>query len=124
MVEHVLCQRRAMRLTVVFAATASTAFERVVQMQAPCSVADAIRASGLLDVFPDVGSGLASGVLSTGVWGEKATMDRLLADLDRVEVYRPLTVDPKLARRLRFSKQGARAAGLFAKRRPGSKSGY
>jgi sulfur carrier protein len=43
---------------------------------------------------------------------------------DRVEVYRGLKVDPKVARRERFRSQGARAAGLFAKRRPGAKPGY
>jgi putative ubiquitin-RnfH superfamily antitoxin RatB of RatAB toxin-antitoxin module len=113
-----------MRLSVVFSATARQAFERDLEVQAPCSIAEAIRASGLLEAFPEVGDGLATGVLSTGVWGEPAPLDHLLAELDRVEVYRALTVDPKLARRLRFSKQGARAAGLFAKRRPGSKPGY
>jgi len=41
-----------------------------------------------------------------------------------VEIWRPLRVDPKLARRERFGRQGARSAGLFAKRRPGSKPGY
>ncbi|MGH8819682.1 MAG: RnfH family protein, partial [Rhodoferax sp.] len=31
---------------------------------------------------------------------------------------------PKVARRERFRKQGARTAGLFAKKRPGAKPGY
>ena len=43
---------------------------------------------------------------------------------DRVEVYQPLKVDPKVARRERFAKQGARSAGLFASRRAHSKAGY
>ena len=43
---------------------------------------------------------------------------------DRVEIYRDLLVDPKVARRERFRKQGARAAGLFAGKRPGAKQGY
>jgi sulfur carrier protein len=41
-----------------------------------------------------------------------------------VELYRPLKVDPKLARRERFNRQGAGTTGLFAKRRAGAKSGY
>jgi putative ubiquitin-RnfH superfamily antitoxin RatB of RatAB toxin-antitoxin module len=41
-----------------------------------------------------------------------------------VEVYRELLVDPKVARRERFRKQGSRAAGLFARRKPGAKAGY
>jgi putative ubiquitin-RnfH superfamily antitoxin RatB of RatAB toxin-antitoxin module len=42
-----------------------------------------------------------------------------LRDLDRIELYRPLKVDPKVARRERFQRQGARAAGLFARKRRG-----
>jgi putative ubiquitin-RnfH superfamily antitoxin RatB of RatAB toxin-antitoxin module len=48
----------------------------------------------------------------------------VLVDGDRLEVYRPLTVDPKVARRQRFVRQGAKTAGLFAKKRPGAKAGY
>jgi putative ubiquitin-RnfH superfamily antitoxin RatB of RatAB toxin-antitoxin module len=48
----------------------------------------------------------------------------VLRDLDRIEIYRPLTVDPKVARRERFEKQGTSRAGLFSKRRPGAKPGY
>lgn len=47
-----------------------------------------------------------------------------VSDLDRVELCRPLTVDPKVARRERFRQQGARGTGLFAKRRKGGKAGY
>lgn len=59
-----------------------------------------------------------------GVWGRPAAGEQVLADGDRVEIYRALTVDPKTARRERFKKQGTRGAGLFAKRRPGAKAGY
>jgi putative ubiquitin-RnfH superfamily antitoxin RatB of RatAB toxin-antitoxin module len=48
----------------------------------------------------------------------------VLRDGDRVELCRELRVDPKVARRERFSKQGARRAGLFAKKRPGAAAGY
>ena len=61
---------------------------------------------------------------SVGVWGRKQPMTYLLQASDRVELYRPLRVDPKVARRERFHKQGAKTAGLFAKKRPGAKSGY
>lgn len=59
-----------------------------------------------------------------GVWGRRATLDQGLRDGDRVELYRALRVDPKRARRERFGRQGAGAAGLFARRRPGAKPGY
>lgn len=59
-----------------------------------------------------------------GIWGKKTTLNHVLKDLDRLELYRQLKVDPKVARRERFQKQGARTTGLFAKTRTGGKSGY
>ena len=40
--------------------------------------------------------------LRVGVWGRLREPSERLRDRDRVEVYRPLTVDPKEARRLRY----------------------
>lgn len=62
--------------------------------------------------------------MDVGIWGRKSTLDTRLREADRVECYRPLLVDPKVARKARFGKQGARTAGLFARRRDGSKPGY
>lgn len=58
------------------------------------------------------------------VWGKRVEKTTELKDGDRLELLRPLKVDPKEARRLRFDQQGSRAAGLFAKRRKGAKAGY
>ena len=60
----------------------------------------------------------------TAVWGKPVELTHVLKDGDRLEVLRPLRVDPKVARRERFQKQGAKTAGLFAKRRVGAKPGY
>ena len=62
--------------------------------------------------------------LEVGIWGMRCPKERELAQGERVEFYRPLRVDPKVARRERFVRQGAKAAGLFAKKRPGAKAGY
>ncbi|THU02512.1 RnfH family protein [Lampropedia puyangensis] len=59
-----------------------------------------------------------------GVWGRVLPPEHVLQDGDRVEAYRELLVDPKVARRERFAKQGARGAGLFSKRRDNAKPGY
>lgn len=94
--------------------------EITLQLTASCSVLQALQASGLLVRYPEVDN------LQTvvGVWGRKAPLDQLLRDQDRVEVYRPLRVDPKVARRERFVHQGSRGAGLFVKKRAGAKAGY
>lgn len=62
--------------------------------------------------------------LSPGLWNRKCGWDSVLREGDRVELYRPLRVDPKVARRERFDRQGARRAGLFARKRPGAAPGY
>ena len=89
--------------------------EWVLDMAEGDTVADALRASWGVD---------AGDELAVGIWGRAANLDAVLQPLDRVEIYRPLTVDPKVARRERFARQGARTTGLFARRRPGGKSGY
>lgn len=40
-----------------------------------------------------------------GIWGRVKPLQTPLRDRDRIEVYRPLTVDPKEARRLRYKRQ-------------------
>lgn len=59
-----------------------------------------------------------------GIWGTKVDVSQVLQDGDRLELLRPLRVDPKVARRARFEAQGARTTGLFARRRAGGKAGY
>lgn len=90
-------------------------------------ISDAVAASGWAQRYPELsplpGAGLGVG-LGVGIWGRKAPPHQVLQDGDRVEIYRPLRVDPKVARRERFATQGARSAGLFARRRPGGKPGY
>ncbi|MBK7655114.1 MAG: RnfH family protein [Betaproteobacteria bacterium] len=51
-----------------------------------------------------------------GVWNLCASRTQRLRPNDRVEIYRPLTVDPKVARRLRFKQQGRGRTGLFARK--------
>lgn len=100
--------------------------EWVVRLAAPATLRDALVACGdpaLLAMLGDDGMSATDG-LATGIWGRSAALDAALTDLDRVEVYRPLKVDPKVARRERFARQGARTTGLFARQRPGGKAGY
>ena len=108
------------RVTVVFAPAPREVREVALALPVGATVAHALAASGLLP-----GDGQFPGeALSVSVWGRKAVTDQVLREQDRVELCRGLQVDPKVARRLRFVKQGARSAGLFARRRPGAKAGY
>lgn len=59
-----------------------------------------------------------------GIWGKKVLWTQVVQEGDRIELYRPLKVDPKVARRQRFKRQGKGRTGLFAKRKTGSAAGY
>jgi putative ubiquitin-RnfH superfamily antitoxin RatB of RatAB toxin-antitoxin module len=108
------------KVVVMYSPAPRQVLEWRVVLPAGATLRQAVLASGLPDAYPDLDLATAS----VGVWGRKAAWEQPLREGDRVEVYRPLLVDPKVARRERFRKQGARAAGLFAKRRPGAKPGY
>ena len=61
------------------------------------TVADAIQRSALAQEFPEVDIDQ----LQAGVWGKLVERSRVLLDGDRVELYRPLVIDPREARRLK-----------------------
>lgn len=102
-----------LRLTVVYAPSPRHVEEIQLSLPGPCTVLQALRQSGLMQRYPE----LAQPGCVFGIWGRKAAPEHGLRDLDRIEAYRALRVDPKVARRERFAKQGARAAGLFVRRR-------
>ena len=89
-------------------------------LPAASTLQQALKASGLLARYP----ALDTPDVDVGVWGKVVAVSHILQDLDRVEIYRPLTVDPKVARRTRFKGQGARTTGLFSQKRQGAKAGY
>jgi uncharacterized protein len=46
--------------------------------------------------------------LMVALWGKPVALSHVLQHRDRIELCRPLCVDPKEARRLRYQKQGRR----------------
>lgn len=59
------------------------------------TVADAIESAGEADRFPD----MDTSALQVGIWGHIVARDHALKEGDRVEIYRPLDMDPREARR-------------------------
>ena len=104
---------------IVYSPVPRQVHEITLALPAGACMRDALAAAAQDPRFADLPS-----TASYGIWNRSATLDQALADGDRVEIYRPLRVDPKAARRERFKKQGAKSAGLFAQRRPGAKAGY
>jgi putative ubiquitin-RnfH superfamily antitoxin RatB of RatAB toxin-antitoxin module len=87
---------------VVYAAAPHRVVIRALRMPAGATVADALRASGLVDAL----SAEDLAPLEPGIWGRAVPGDTRLRDGDRVELTRPLKVDPKEARRLRYRRDG------------------
>lgn len=111
------------QVSLLYSPRAREVHEHPMHVPQGTTVLQAVQASGWLSAFPelDLSDTHAYGV---GIWGRKTTPGHVLREGDRVEIYRALLVDPKVARRERFQKQGVGRAGLFAKRRPGAKPGY
>ena len=59
------------------------------------TVADVISRASVAEQFPD----LRVSELLVGVWGRQVSRDHVVSDGDRVEIYRPLQIDPREARR-------------------------
>lgn len=59
------------------------------------TVQDAIRRSGLLDQFPEIDLGRNR----VGIFGKLVGLDTVLAEGNRVEIYRPITADPETVER-------------------------
>lgn len=62
-----------------------------------CTIKQALILSGILDQFPEID--LTKNKL--GIFGKFAQPHTLLQPYDRIEIYRPLVIDPKDARRTR-----------------------
>jgi putative ubiquitin-RnfH superfamily antitoxin RatB of RatAB toxin-antitoxin module len=88
--------RPELRVSVVYCAPG---VEDVSELEVPSgsTVADAVAASGVLARHAQLGERPAD----VGVWGRSCSLEQLVEEGDRVEIYRPLTIDPKEARRVR-----------------------
>ena len=68
---------------------------RSIAVEPGTTVADVIAKSGMQSAFP----GQAIDRLAVGIWGREVARDQLVKAGDRIEIYRPLELDPREARR-------------------------
>ncbi|MDQ3186637.1 MAG: RnfH family protein [Pseudomonadota bacterium] len=71
-------------------------------LPAGTTVQQAVELSGILRIFPEI----ASSHNKLGIFGKLVRPDTILRTCDRVEIYRPLAVDPKESRRRRAKESG------------------
>jgi len=72
-------------------------FLKKLQVPYGSSLMTAIELAGVLKEFPE----LDLTKTKLGIYGKPADKEDVLNDLDRVEIYRPLLLDPRQARRQR-----------------------
>jgi len=91
---------------VVYALPARQALLRV-RLAEGATVEDAIRASGVLEAFPEIDLTRNK----VGIFSKLVKLDEKVRDRDRVEIYRPLIADPKEVRRKRAEEGKATSKG-------------
>lgn len=91
-----------LQVSVAYSPRAGVVDEVLLKLSRGATLIDAVRASGMLERHADIDLTQAR----LGIWGRVQPPETLLRERDRVELYRPLTVDPKEARRLRYRKSG------------------
>jgi len=62
-----------------------------IELPEGATVKDAIERSGVLKQFPEINLETQK----VGIFGKASKLDVVLNDRDRVEIYRPITCDPK-----------------------------
>lgn len=92
-----------LRVEVVYCPKPGVTDRVALQLKAESTVADALLASGLMERHA-----LPPASTKVGLWSRVCEPQTQLRDLDRIEIYRPLQVDPKEARRLRYKRHKAR----------------
>ena len=90
----------ALQIEVVYALPERQVLRRV-SLPEGSTVDNAVHASGLRAEFPEIDA------MHVGIYGKAVSKDTILRDRDRVELYRPLTADPKEIRRARAAKRRA-----------------
>lgn len=98
--------QKLLRVEVVYALPDEQALVAL-EVEEGTTVREAIERSGLLARFPQIE--LARGRL--GIFGRRVPPGAPVKDRDRVEIYRPLTADPKDARRGRAQRSPRRVRG-------------
>lgn len=83
-----------MKISIAYAAPTRQAWLSV-EVPDGTSVKDAIERSGILQQFPEIDLEQQK----VGIFSKLTKLDTILADGDRIEIYRPITCDPKTVKR-------------------------
>lgn len=91
---------KCIRVEVVYA-TNTTQRLFSLEVAAECTIAQAIEQSGILLLYPEIDLNRQK----VGIFSQQRELTSRLKGGDRIEIYRPLLIDPKEARRKKANKK-------------------
>lgn len=86
-------------ISVVYAETDGSWFRRELSLSKGATVRDALLNSDFLSAHPEC----LMEQLVVGIYSHRRSLDTILQNHDRVEVYRPLKIDPRVSRKDRVN---------------------
>lgn len=95
---YIVMSKEIIHLEVAYA-TAEKQTVIALEVIAGSTVEAAIIKSGILELFPEINLEMQK----IGIFGETCALSEFPQDRDRIEIYRPLLINPKEARRRRAS---------------------
>jgi putative ubiquitin-RnfH superfamily antitoxin RatB of RatAB toxin-antitoxin module len=81
------------KIELVYITNAGIVFHLNLELQSGSTVRDALNTSEIFNTYPETKE------LPVGIYAKQTSLDTVLKDGDRVELYRPLVRDPKEKRR-------------------------
>lgn len=91
-----------MKVELVFVAQDKTIVHIVLDLQQGATVSEALLRSNIYAIHPETQG------MRIGIYARQVTLETMLRDGDRIEIYRPLNSDPKETRRLKAKQKGRR----------------
>jgi putative ubiquitin-RnfH superfamily antitoxin RatB of RatAB toxin-antitoxin module len=84
------------KIELVYVSTKRETINFSLELNTGATVADALEASAIHTAYPETKE------MSVGIYAKQVSLDTVLKEGDRVEIYRPLILDPKDTRRQRI----------------------
>ena len=83
------------KIELVYIAPQQQTMHLNLELKSGATVLDALCSSGIYDTYPETKQ------MAVGIYARQVSLETVLNDGDRVEIYRPLVLDPKETRRQR-----------------------
>jgi putative ubiquitin-RnfH superfamily antitoxin RatB of RatAB toxin-antitoxin module len=91
-----MAKSKSLNLEIVYLSS-NRQFIIPLNLPAPCVIQQAITLSGILTLCPEIDLSKHK----VGIYSKTVSLEQIIQDHDRIEIYRPLQIDPKQARLVR-----------------------